>query len=59
MKRKLLHHKSIMSLKSLHKNVSQKRSGIVKSISKKQNELSRTVVDLDNIENIIVKKQIA
>ena len=53
MKRKLLHNKSIKTLKSLHKNVSQKRSGVVKSIGKKKNELDRIDKDLNIIEKVI------
>ena len=59
MKRKMLHKKSIQTLKSLHRNVSQKHSGVVKSIEKKEKERSRIKEDLQNIESIINTKQAA
>ena len=56
MKRKLIDKKSVKTLKSLYKNVFQKRSGVVKNIEKKELELTRLDKDLSRIDELIVQK---
>jgi len=56
MKRKLLEYKSVKTLKSLLKNLQQKRNGIKKQITKKEKELKKIDDDVNKIESIIVRK---
>jgi len=57
MKRKLLHLKSIKTLKSLQKNLQQKYDGIEKDIRKKEKELDKIWKDINKIEDLIIKKE--
>ena len=56
MKRKLLEYKSVKTLKSLLKNLQQKRNGIKKQITKKEKELKKINDDISRIESIVVRK---
>lgn len=58
MKRKLLSHKSVSSLKSLHKNLLQQYDGKMKQIKKKEKELDKISDDMYKVEQLIVKKEL-
>ena len=56
MKRKLLEYKSVKTLKSLLKNLQQKRNGVKKQITKKEKALKKINDDISRIESIVVRK---
>lgn len=53
MKRKLLNKKSIKTLKSLHKNLTQSRDGATKNIEKANKKRNHIDSDLRVVEDII------
>ena len=57
MKRKLLHHKSIATLKSLRINLKQSRDGATKDIEKANRKRNSIDSDIYLIEDIITQKQ--
>lgn len=57
MKRKLLQLKSLKTLKSLHKNLSQKYDGAVKDIERREKRLSKISDDISKVEELIVEKE--
>ena len=57
MKRKLLHKKSVKTLKSLHKNLTQCRGGATKDIEKANKKRNSIDSDLYHVEKIITQKQ--
>jgi len=57
MKRKLLHLKSIKTLKSLEKNLKQRYDGVEKNIKKLEIKKIKIWQDIKNVENVIAKKE--
>lgn len=57
MKRKLLHNKSVKTLKSLHKNLTQSRNGATKEIGKANRKRNTIDADIHHVEEIITQKQ--
>ncbi|MCP6727393.1 MAG: hypothetical protein KJI69_05290 [Patescibacteria group bacterium] len=57
MKRKLIQLKSISTLKSLHKNLTQGRDGATKDIEKANRKRNRIDADIYLVEEIITQKQ--